>query len=133
MKAEVKELIRAEQRRSDFSFITEVVQRGRIRPAKYVHSLKMPVSVYQELLDHNIIDYEDYLLFQIAFFEFKGDFTIISFVNLYECEDLHRKVDYYLVKKAYGVYPIERIGVSRMNFDKSIEPVQLEKYKKPII
>jgi hypothetical protein len=127
MKPEVKELIKTERRRSDFGFITEVVQRGRIKPAKYVHSLAMPVFLYEELRDGNVIIPEDYFIDQLAFFEFRHEKAIVSFVNLYNCEDLHRRILTYLVVKFAGSCPIERTGVSKMNFDRTVEHVVLIK------
>lgn len=127
MKAEVKELIRTEKRRSDFGFITEVIQRGRIKPAKYVHSLSMPLFLYEELRDRGAIVPEDYFIDESAFFEFRNDTAIISFITLFACEDLHRRIDYYLVVKFAGSYPIQRSGVSRMNFDRKKEHVVLIK------
>lgn len=117
MKEETKELIKTERRRSDFSFITEVIQRGRIKPAKFIHSLSMPVYLYEDLRNNGVINPEDYFIGQLAFFEFKHDEVIISFVNLFNCEDMHRRILTYLVVKFAGSCPIKRSGVSKMNFD----------------
>ena len=130
MKPQTAELIKAEQRRSDFGFITEVVQRGRIKPAKYRHSLVMPLWLYEEMRDASRIVPEDYFIEEMAFFEFKEETATISFKYLYGCEDLHRRVLEYLVCKFAGSCPIYRVGVSKMNFDKVVEPVMTEKTKK---
>lgn len=117
MKAETEELIKAERRRSDFGFITEVVQRGHVRPKKFVHSISMPVHLYEELRDRGVINPEDYFIAESAFFEFKENEMTISFSVLYGCEDLHRRILTYLVIKFAGSCPIKRSGVSKMNFD----------------
>jgi hypothetical protein len=110
MKEETKKLIKAERRRSDFSFIAEVVQGGRSRPKKFKHFLSMPVFLYEEMRDIGVIDPESYFIDKSAFFEFTQEKVTISFINLYVCEDLHRKIDHYLVMKFAGSYPIERGG-----------------------
>jgi hypothetical protein len=120
MKPEMKELIRTEQRRSDFSFIVEVIQRGRIKPAKYIHNITMPVTLYEEMRDRGIINMEDYYIDEQCFFENKRDEVILNFINLYACEDLHRRIDCFLIVKLLGYYPIKRSGVSKMNFDKGL-------------
>ena len=110
MKEQTRELIKAERRRSDFSFIAEVVQRGRVRPKKFKHFLRMPTFLYEEIRDCGVIDPESYFIDESAFFEFTTDTVTVSFINLYACEDLHRKIDHYLVMKFAGSYPIERGG-----------------------
>lgn len=129
MKAGTAELIKTERRRSDFGFITEVVQRGRIKPAKYVHSITIPVDLYEEIRDHGWIVPEDYFIDQLAFFEFKHEKAVISFVNLFNCEDLHRRVLTYLVIKYAGSCPVERSGYSKMNLDRRKELVVLMRTK----
>lgn len=106
----VQDLIKAERRYQNSYFITEVVQRGRIRPAKYKHDLSMPAFLYEEMREKGIIDPEQYFIEEDAFFEFKPDEVIISFRNLYAAEDLHRKIDRYLIIKFAGSYPIKRGG-----------------------
>lgn len=129
MKPETSELIRTERRLSDFGFITEVIQRGRIRPAKYRHSITIPVELYEELRDHGWIIPEDYFIEETAFFEFKHEKAIISFINLCGCEDLHRRILTYLVIKHAGSCPVERSGFSKMNLDRRKEPVVLMRTK----
>ena len=111
MKSEIKDLITAERRRDDFGFITEVIQRGRSRPKKYKHYLRMPTFLYEEMRAKNDIKPEIYFIDESAFFEFNDKTVTISFITLYACEDLHRKIDHYLVMKFAGSYPIERGGV----------------------
>ena len=118
MKAEIAVLIKTERRRSDFGYITEIIQRGRIKPAKFIHSIGMPIYLYEELKDRGVIIPEDYFITESAFFEFKEDEMTISFVNLYNCEDMHRGILTYLVIKFAGSCPIKRSGVSKMNFDR---------------
>jgi len=110
MNSKTKELIKAERRRNDFTFITEVVQRGRTRPKKYKHYLRMPTFLYEEMRDRNWIDPERYFIDESAFFEFTEKTVTISFMTLCMCEDLHRHIDQYLVIKFAGSYPIERGG-----------------------
>ena len=108
--------------KKDFRFIAEIIQRGRIKPAKFVHSLTMPTFLYEEMRNEGLIEPEVYFIDESAFFEFKEEKTTISFVTLFACEDLHRKIDHYLVVKFAGSYPIERSGVSKMNFDRVKKP-----------
>ena len=129
MKPEIQELIKTERRRSDFGFITEIIQRGRIKPAKFVHSIAMPQFLYEEMRDAGRIVPEDYFIDESAFFEFKNDEAIISFVTLFNCEDLHRRILEYLVVKFAGSCPVRRIGVSKMNFDRITDPVVLQRTK----
>lgn len=110
MKEATRELIKAEGRRDTFGFIIEVVQRGKIRPKKYKHDLTMPVFLYEELRNKGVINPEDYFIDESAFFEFKNDEMTISFISLYQSEDMHRKIDHYLVVKFAGSYPIKRGG-----------------------
>lgn len=111
MKPETRELIKAEQRRDDFGFIAEVIQRGRSRPKKYKHFLSLPVFLYEEMRKNGSIDPQAYFIDESAFFEFGDKEVTISFINLYACEDLHRKIDQYLVIKFAGSYPIKRGGI----------------------
>ena len=70
----------------------------------------MPIYLYEELRNKGIISLESYFIDESAFFEFSLSEVTISFINLYECEDLHRKIDHYLVIKFAGSYPIKRGG-----------------------
>jgi hypothetical protein len=92
-------------------YITVEIQKGKNKPQKFKHYIKMPLSLYDELCNKGIIDYCDYIVDPAAFFEFKPDEAIINFISLYQCEDLHRKIDHYLVMKAFGVYPLKRGGI----------------------
>lgn len=127
METDVKELIRMERRQSDFNFIAEVIQRGRIRPSTYVHELTMPVEIYEDMKHQNLIDHEYIFMHKLAFFEFRRDTVIVSFAHLYNCEDFHHQVDRFIIRRLTGNYPIKRSGVSKMNFDKTIEPVEFVK------
>jgi hypothetical protein len=105
-----RDLIIAESRRDDFGFITTIVQRGKNRPKKFKHDITMPIYLYEELRNKGIISPESYFIDESAFFEFSLSEVTISFINLYACEDLHRKIDHYLVIKFAGSYPIKRGG-----------------------
>jgi len=110
MKEDIQQLIKTERRRDTFGFITEFIQRGKTRPKKFKHDLTMSDFLYEELRDRGIIDAESYFIEESAFFEFDGNNITISFLNLYACEDLHRKIDHYLVVKFAGSYPLKRGG-----------------------
>jgi hypothetical protein len=129
MKPEIQELIKAERHQSDFGFITEVIQRGRIKPAKFIHSLKIPMHLYEEMRDKGVIKPENYYIHESAFFEFRHEKVIISFVCRGLCDDLQFAIDHYLIVEYSGNYPIERTYSSKMNFDKHIEPVMLLRTK----
>lgn len=114
MKAETRELIKAERRCYDYSYIAEVIQRGRICPAKYKHKLIISQDLYDELRGELVVDPIDYIIDEAAFFEFKKDEAIISFVNLYHAEDMHRRIDHYLITKLTGSYPVKRTCFSKL-------------------
>ena len=92
------------------NFICEVIQRGKNKPQKYKHYLQMNFDLYEELRDNFIIDMEYYYLSECAFIEVDQDKVSINFITLYQCEDLHRKIDQYLITKLLGFYPILRGG-----------------------
>jgi hypothetical protein len=96
--------------RSEFGFITETIQRGRSKPKKYRHDLTMPVFLYKELVDKGIIVPEEYFVEESAFFEFTQTEAIVSFVNLFACEDMVHKIDRYIIVKFAGIYPLKRNG-----------------------
>ena len=106
------------RKKQDFSFICEILQRGRKRPAKYIHSITMPVELFREMQDGGAINIEDYYIDESMFLEYKDNEIFLSFVCLYACEDMHRRIDCYLIVKLLGFYPIKRTGVSKMNFDR---------------
>lgn len=111
MKESTKELIVAERRRSDFSFISEIVQSGRRKPKKYKHFLQMPILLYEELRNKGIIDPESYFIDESAFFEFSFDKATINFISLYAREDLLMRIYHYLVIKFAGSDPIKTGGI----------------------
>jgi hypothetical protein len=125
MKDSSKELIQAERNRTNFNFIAEVIQKGRIRQSTYCHELIMPESIYIEMNERGLINHEDYYILQQAFFEFRHGKVIISFQHLFACEDFHHLIDRFLISKSYGFYPIERNGISKMNFDKNVKNYKL--------
>lgn len=108
-----------EQKSESFSFITEVIQRGRIRPAKFIHSLEIPKYIYDELTLHGIVKPENYYILESAFFEYRHERVIISFVSRTLCDDLQFAIDRYLITEFGGKYPIERKYSSKMNRDKA--------------
>lgn len=114
MNAEIQELIKAKQRSSDYNFISQIIQRGRICPAKYRHKIIMPTELYEELYENRVIDPNCYFIDESAFFEFKREETIVSFITLFHAEDMHRKIDHYLVVKFSGSYPLKRTCFSKL-------------------
>jgi aspartyl/asparaginyl-tRNA synthetase len=114
MKQSTIELIKVESRRDTFGYLTEVIQKGRIKPAKYKHYLRMPIFLYEELRNKGIINAEDYFIDQAAFFEFKDQEMTISFINFRQCTDLELKILRYLVKKFAGSCPVLRGGISKL-------------------
>lgn len=111
MKEATTELIVAERRHG---FLTEVIQNGRKRPVKYRHYLKVPYFLYEELRTRGVINPEDYYIDQSAFFEFRDNEMTISFINIKECQDLHMKIDHYLIVKFAGSYPVKCGGISKI-------------------
>ena len=109
------------RKKANFEFISGLLQGRKSKPQKFKHSLKMPFSLYSELTQVNVLDPEDLYCNEVAFFSFTTelisgdyckteDFVTISFISLFQVEDLHRKIDHYLVTKFSGFYPIERFG-----------------------
>jgi hypothetical protein len=97
--------------RSDvYSFITENIQRNRKVPKKYRQYIIIPMNIYEELCEYGVIKPELYYIDESAFFEFNDDVVKISFVSLFAVEDLHRKIDHYMVNKLMGYYPFKRGG-----------------------
>jgi hypothetical protein len=125
MKPETIELTKSERQWSDFGFITETIQRGRIRPAKFIHILEIPKYIYDELVLHAIIKPENYFIHESAFFEYRHERVIISFVSRGLCDDLQFAIDRYLIVEFCGKYPIERKYSSKMNHDKPEKNVEL--------
>ena len=114
MEHETQDRIKTEQRRSGFRFISEVIPKRRERPIKYRHNLSIPAHLYEELRDKGVIDKLELEAFQDVYFELHEGEVTISFVNLYAIEDLHRHIDYYLIKKLTGDYPVKRGGFSKL-------------------
>lgn len=118
MTPEIKELIKVERRRDNFTFIADVIQRGHIRPSTFTHEIGLPYDLYEAMSNANVIDHEYFFLSKTAFFEFRNEEVIVSFNHLYLCEDFHHLVDRFMIISLTGSYPIRRAGVSKMNFDK---------------
>jgi len=116
MKDFLNDLIIAEKQKADKSFITETLQNGRYRPKRYKHYLSMPFDLFFELKDENVIKIDEYYVLDSydrspVFFEFRLNQAFIYFECLYLCEDLHRKIDHYLIVKCSGSYPLKRGGI----------------------
>ena len=142
MEHETQDRIKTEQRQSNYRFLSQTVQGGRIRPATFIHELQMPHILFEEMKELNLIDI-DYLARRerdkngrthdpIAFFEFKSEMVVVSFHHIFNREDFRGMVDRYLIIKAYGYYPCKANWVSKLNFDRKIELVQLVKSKPKI-
>lgn len=93
-----------------FSFITDNIQRGRKLPKKYRHYIVIPINIYDELCEYGAIKPETYYIDESAFFEFSNGEVKINFISLFAIEDLHRKIDHYLINKLMGNYPFKRGG-----------------------
>jgi hypothetical protein len=117
MNPDTQQLIKAEQRRSDFSFISQVIQRGHIRPSTYVHEIGISYNIYEDMKFRGWINHEYYYTSKQAFFEYKKDEVVISFMHLYACEDFHHLIDRFIIMSLAGKYPVRRAGISKMNFD----------------
>jgi hypothetical protein len=92
-------------------FITGFIQEGRNKPKKFRHYIKMPQSLFDEILEAKLIDIEYLAAEQIAFFQFSGEMATVNFMNLYQSEDFYAKVTNYLLVKLLGENPIQRGGV----------------------
>ena len=97
---------------NSLSYIIEIIQRGRIKPAKYRHYLSMSRTIYDILINNNIIRPEDYFVEESAFFEYKEEIVIINFIHLYICDDLHIRILTYLLNDKYGYSVIKRGGTA---------------------
>lgn len=91
--------------------ICAVIQRGRIKPAKYKHYLKIPINIYYRLQENGVIVPEYFFIEQSAFFEYNEKDVTISFINLCTVDDMHIRILSFLVSEQYGKNPIERGGV----------------------
>jgi hypothetical protein len=89
-------------------FIIETIQGKKKVPVKYRHFIKIPVFLYDELVNHDIIIPENYYIEQAAFFEINEFFVTISFINYTHVEDMHVRILSYLLVKSMGDNPIER-------------------------
>lgn len=87
---------------NDLQYICEIVQRGRIKPAKYKHWLNMPRNIFDDLVGNNIIRPENYFIDQTVFFEYKEDSVTMNFISLYIIDDLHIRILSYLLDKQTG-------------------------------
>jgi hypothetical protein len=96
--------------RNNLAYICEIVQRGKIKPAKYKHYISMSRSIYERLVEESIIKPEYFFIEQSAFFEYKRDTVTINFIAQYICDDMHIRILSYLVKEKLGVNPITRGG-----------------------
>ena len=105
------------------SYITEIIQRGRIKPSRYRHYLRMPRNIYDRLRDANIIRPEDYFLTEAIFFEYDYKEVTLNFVSKAYLGDLHVRILSFLVKDMNeGTDPIIRGGL----FD--LRPKHLKKF-----
>ena len=91
-------------------YICGIVQKNRIKPAKYRHYLSMDINMYNALHEKGIITPEQYFIEESAFFQYNDIEVIISFINIRECNDLHLRILSYLVNEWYEYNPIKRGG-----------------------
>jgi hypothetical protein len=134
MKADHIIMERTAKKRTDFSFITDIAQRGRIKPATFIHEFEMPYALFEEMKELNLIDII-YLTRRehdgngrthdpIAHFRIKDETVIASFHHIFNRQDFRSMVDRYLIVKAYGHYPCKANWSSKMNLDRTTESVQ---------
>lgn len=115
----------------DYKFLTEIYQKkGHNRPLKYVHSLEIPLDLFCTIRERGIIDMQFLCQDKTVYFEFTEKTVIISFTYFHYCNDLHIRIDNYLITEAYGVNPVKRNGQSKMNQDNEVQFVQHEFKKK---
>lgn len=105
-----KEFVVINKKPSEYSFITEIVQKGKAKPKKFKHFIELPSDLYAEIKNAGVVNIEDLYVNEDAFFEFMPGKVIINCIHLYQCEDLHRKIDHYLIVKLTGSYPLKRGG-----------------------
>jgi len=91
-------------------YICEIVQRGRIKPAKFKHWLKMQRYIYEELREKGIIAPEIYFIEESAFFQYSQEEVIINFINHKMINDLQIRIQDYFIVKFLGTNPILRGG-----------------------
>jgi hypothetical protein len=120
------ETIKIERRKYDYSYIAEVIQRGRIKPAKFRHSFVMPLKDWERMRDAGKIDIEIYFIDESAFFEFQEKSVTISFINLSACNDFSLRVYSYKLFTLLGRDPYRRFAQSKMNFDNSPEIEEID-------
>lgn len=112
MKTTIEDLIKAERRRIGCDYIINTLRSGRRKPKKFKHSLQFSLNLFDDLIDKKVISPDDFYIEGSAFFEFDNEAGLItiSFISLFQCEDLHRKIDFYIIKKVTGSYPLKRFG-----------------------
>jgi hypothetical protein len=92
-------------------FIMETVQGKRKKPKKYRHFVRIPASLYNDLVADGVIIPESFWIEESAFFEYNDSFVTISFITYWHVEDVHIKILDYLVRKSNGgKSPVERGG-----------------------
>jgi hypothetical protein len=104
------DMIVPKKEHSEHNFIIDTIQRGRKKPKKYRHDLTMPIFLYDEMVAKGVIYPEEYFVDETAFFEFTQTEAIMSFVNLFACEDMVHRIDRYIIVKFAGIYPLKRNG-----------------------
>lgn len=126
MNPETALLIKTERRRYDYGYIVEVVQRGRIKPAKFRHSFVMPLEDWEIMRDKGKINIELYFIDESAFFEFTEKSVIVSFVNKSAWKDFIIQAYSYKLFTLLGRDPFKFFAQSKMNFDNSPEMEEID-------
>lgn len=106
----IPKLILTSRKASDIRFLESLILIGKPAPHKYKHFLILPLGLFFELWSAGLVDVEFYYIEELAFFEFAAEKMTIRFRNLCNCEDMHRKIDRYLIIKLSGSYPVIRGG-----------------------
>lgn len=107
-------IIHTEKRNDGIEFILSTIQGYRKRPQKYRHYIRIPILLYNELVERKVFIPEDFWSEETAYFEY-DDFVTISFINYCHIEDLHvRMLDYLVRKFNDGENPVIRGGHSKL-------------------
>ena len=113
MKPGTRELIKAERRRDLLSYITETIQRGRIKPAKFRHYFRMPVSVYESFRMNEVISSDwmnGHFINETLFIEYREEIVTLNFVNKTDRSDFAIRIYSAMLQKEYGFDPFKMGG-----------------------
>jgi len=94
-------------------FIIETIQGKRKRSKKYRHYVKIPIFLYDELIDAGVLNLENFFIDETIFVEADEFFVTLNFITYSHVNDIHIRILDYLVKRLNGNKNlIERGGYS---------------------